>query len=266
MRFTFSMRLVIAPLLFLLLVGRAVARGPRKVNLALRGVKQTLYFYDPQPGKADPPVALVASGDGGWHLFITEIAEYLAQKGYPVVGLDAKEYLESLSKSKALEPEQVTSDFAVLIRFAEGQSQAKSAVLVGWSEGAGLAVLGGLDPSVRPGLAGVVAIGLPELNELAWRWSDSVIYLTHKVPNEPTFNSKDYVGKLAPLPLAMIQSTHDDFVPIATAREIFGRAQEPKQFVQIDARSHGFDDQREVFWQALDRALAWFKSVPKASF
>lgn len=259
-------RLVVAALCFLLVLApAAAARGPRKVSFAIRSVKQTLYVYDPQAGKSDPPVALVVSGDGGWHLFITEIAEHLAGQGYPVVGLDAKEYLESLSKPKALEPAQVTSDFAALLRFAKSQSPSKSAVLVGWSEGAGLAVLGSLDPSVRPDLRGVVAIGLPELNELAWRWSDSIIYLTHKVPNEPTFNSKDYIGKLAPLPLAMIQSTHDEFVPVAAAREIFARAQEPKQFVLIDARGHHFDGQREAFWQALDRALTWIESVPKPS-
>ncbi len=264
-----SMRLkqlvVAAIILAILLAPAVVARGPRKVSFALRGVNQTLYVYDPQPGKADPPVALVASGDGGWHLFITEIGEHLASRGYPVIGLDSKEYLESLSKPKALEPALVTSDFAALIRFAQKESQRKSAVLVGWSEGSGLAVLGALDPATRPNLRGVVAIGLPELNELAWRWSDAVIYMTHKVPNEPTFNSKDYVGKVAPLPLAIIQSTHDDFVPVATAREIYARAQEPKQFILIDARSHRFDGQREAFWQALDGALAWFETVPKSS-
>ena len=259
-------RLLVASLsLAILLAPTVAARGPRKVRFALRGVTQTLYVYDPQPGKADPPVALVASGDGGWHLFITDIAEHLAGQGYPVVGLDSKEYLESLSKAKALEPVQVTGDFAALLRFAENQSQTKSAVLVGWSEGAGLAVLGALDPAIRPSLRGVVAIGLPELNELAWRWSDAVIYMTHKVPNEPTFDSKDYIDKVAPLPLAMIQSSHDDFVPVATAREIFSRAQEPKRFNLIDARSHHFDGQRDAFWQALDRALGWFRTLPKSS-
>ncbi len=259
-------RLVVAALILtLFLTHEATARGPRKVNFTLRGAKQTLYLYNPQPGKPDPPVALVCSGDGGWHLFITEIAERLASRGYPVVGLDSKEYLASLSKPNALEPAQVTEDFAALLRFAESQFQTKSAVLVGWSEGAGLAVLGALSPSARPGLRGVVAIGLPELNELAWRWSDAVIYVTHKVPNEPTFNSKDYVGKLAPLPLAVIQSTHDEFVPVETARAIFAQAQEPKQFTLIEATSHHFDGQREAFWQALDRALAWFDSVPKPS-
>jgi fermentation-respiration switch protein FrsA (DUF1100 family) len=111
----------------------------------------------------------------------------------------------------------------------------------------------------------VVAIGLPELNELAWRWSDAVIYVTHKVPDEPTFNSKDYVGRLAPVPLMTIQSTHDEFVPLETAREIFARAQQPKQLALIEAESHHIGGQHPAFWQALDRAFAWFGTLATQS-
>jgi dienelactone hydrolase len=177
------------------------------------------------------------------------------------VGVDARAYLASLSKTKALEPAQVTQDFAEIARFVKEQAQAKSVVLTGWSEGAGLAVLAALDPGVRADLRGVIAIGLPELNELAWRWNDSVIYLTHKVPNEPTFNSKEYVGKLAPVPLMVIQSTHDEFVSVETAQSIFARAQEPKEIMFIDARNHRFEGQRPVLWQALDRSFTWFETL-----
>jgi len=238
----------------------AVAGGPREVIFPIRGVDQTLYVFSPDNRRPDPPVVIVVSGDGGWHGFIIEIAQYLADHGYTTVGVDARAYLTSLSKPKALEPTQVTRDFAEVARFAKGQAHSKSVVLAGWSEGAGLAVLGALDPAVRADLRGVVAIGLPEVNELAWRWSDSVIYLTHKVPNEPTFNSKDYVGKLSPIPLMVIQSTHDEFVPLETAQSIFGRAQEPKEIAFIDARDHRFEGQRPAFWQALDRAFAWFET------
>jgi len=239
----------------------AWAAGPRKVGFTLRGVPQTLYLYEANIRKPDVSTVVVVSGDGGWHGFIAEIAEYLAGRGYPAIGVDAKEYLESLSKPKALEPAQVTGDFGTIARFAREQTGARTIVLAGWSEGAGLVVLGGLDPAGRADLRGVVAIGLPELNELAWRWSDSVIYVTKKVPNEPTFNSKDFVGKLTPIPLMVIQSTHDDFVPLATAQEIFGRAQEPKQIAFIEARDHRFEGERPAFWQALDRALAWFEEL-----
>lgn len=255
-------RLVVATLfLAAVSVQIAEASNPRKASFSLRGMTQTFYLYDAASNPLSRPAAVVISGDGGWHGFIAEVAEYLAARGYPVVGVDAKEYLSTMSKSKPLEPSQVSSDFAAIATYAKQQTATKPFVLVGWSEGAGLAVLGGLDPAARMDLRGVVAIGLPELNELAWRWSDAAIYITKKVPNEPTFNSKDYVSKLAPLPLAMIQSTHDDFVPTAAAREIFQRAQGPKQFALIDARNHRFEGERPAFWQALGRALDWFDSL-----
>ncbi len=257
-------RIVTLVLLIAGLANQASGAAPRKVPFAIRGVSQELYFFDPAQRKADAPACIVVSGDGGWHGFIAEVAQYLADRGHTAIGVDAKEYLASLSKSRALDPSQVTGDFATLARFAAEQAGAKSIVLAGWSEGAGLVILAGLDPGMRPDLHGVIAIGLPELNELAWRWTDAAIYITHKVPNEPTFNSKDYVGKLAPIPLLMIQSTHDDFVPLETARAIFARAGDPKQLNILDSANHRFDGQRPAFWQALDRALAWFESLSKS--
>lgn len=235
-----------------------LAGGLRKAGCTIRGVPQTCYLYDSSPRRADPPAILLVSGDGGWHGFIGEMAEHLAAEGYPIAGVDAKDYLESLSKPKALEPGQVTSDFGMLIRFAREQFRCNSVLLVGWSEGAGLVVLGALNSETRPNLRGVLAIGLPELNELAWHWRDSVIYITRQVPDEPTFNSKDHVGRVAPLPLMIIQSTHDDFVPVAKAREIFACAQTPKQLVFVEALNHRFEGNRGAFWQAVDRALTWF--------
>ena len=243
----------------------ALAAGSHKVSFTIRGAEQTLYVFSPDNRSSDPPAVVLASGDGGWHGLIIEVAQYLVDHGHTVVGVDSKSYLESLCKPKALEPAQVTSDFGMIARFAKAQSGAKTLVLVGWSAGAGLVVLGGLDPHTRADLRGVVAIGLPELNELAWRWSDAVIYVTHKVPDEPTFNSKDYVGQLAPVPLMTIQSTHDEFVPLETAKEIFARAQEPKQLALIEADSHHFGGQRPAFWQALDRAFAWFETLATQS-
>ncbi len=247
------------------LTSTSTAASPRKVNFPIRGVSQTFYVFDPDHRKPESPAVILVSGDGGWHGFIIEIAQYLADRGHTVVGVDSKAYLESLCKPKALEPAQVTGDFGSIAQFAKAQSGSIAIILVGWSEGAGLAVLGGLDPSLRPDLRGVVAIGLPELNELAWRWSDAVIYVTHKVPNEPTFNSKDYVGRLAPVPLMSIQSTHDEFVPVETAREIFARAQQPKQLASIEAESHHFGGQLPAFWQALDRAFTWFEELASKS-
>ncbi len=242
-------------------VEAAAPQSTHNVDFDIRGVPQTLRIYDSPARRSNTPAVLVLSGDGGWHGFIGEVAEHFAERGYLVAGFDSKQYLASFSKTKALEPAQVTSDIASAARYAQEQAGVKSVVIVGWSEGAGLAVLAGLDSGLRPQLLGVVALGLPELNELAWHTRDAIIYITKKVPNEPTFNSKDYVGKLAPVPLMVIQSTRDAFVPVATAKEIFARVQDPKQFVLIDAKDHRFEGQRDTLWETLNQAFEWFNKL-----
>lgn len=237
-----------------------IAASSSKVTYRLRGVDQTLNYFAPEAPEKDA-VALVLSGDGGWHGFIIDVAEHLAGAGYPTFGVDSKDYLESLSKPSALEPAQVTRDVAELLRFALGRSGKTQGILVGWSEGAGIAVLGGLDAGTRNSLLGVVVIGLPELNELAWRMSDAIIYLTKKVPNEPTFKSEDYVAAISPVPFMMIQSTHDDFVPEGVAKKLFAIAKEPKRQVFVQARNHHFQGGETEFYQALAGALNWFKEL-----
>ncbi len=254
-------RVTFCPILFLCLAtAPCIAASSSKVTTRLRGVDQTLYYFAPQSPEKNE-VILVLSGDGGWHGFIIDVAAHLASAGFPTFGVDSKDYLESLSKPNALEPNQVTSDLAELLRFVLGRTGKTQGILVGWSEGAGLCVLGGLDKEGRNSLLGVVAIGLPERNELAWRMSDAIIYITKKVPNEPTFRSEDYIASVSPLPLVMIQSTHDDFVPEDVAKKLFAAAKDPKRQVFVQARNHHYEGGEAEFYQALDRAVNWFQEL-----
>jgi fermentation-respiration switch protein FrsA (DUF1100 family) len=106
-------------------------------------------------------------------------------------------------------------------------------------------------------LAGVVGLGLPDHNELGWRWKDSLIYLTHRPPNEPAFSSAALVAAVAPLPLALVQSTHDEFVPLAETQRILARASEPKRLWVIDAVNHRFSSNLPEFDARLMEAITW---------
>ena len=109
-------------------------------------------------------------------------------------------------------PEDEPGDYKVLADFAAAGSRARP-ILVGVSEGAGLSVLAATDPATRTAIGGVIGLGLPDINELGWRWKDSLIYITHGTPNEPTFSTASVIGRMSPSPLAVIHSTHDEFVP-----------------------------------------------------
>ena len=236
----------------------AMSGGPpsRTEAFSLRGVSQTLHLYGAPGGK----VAVVTSGDGGWVHLGPDVAESLAGEGYRVVGFDAKAYLSSFtSKSGPLHVEDVPRDYAALLEYA-ARSGSRRPLLVGVSEGAGLSVLAATAPEVQSRVAGVVALGLPDLNELGWRWRDSIIYITKKVPDEPTFSAREVVGRVSPVPLAALHSTHDEFVALAMIQEILAQAREPKRLWVIEAADHRFSDNRPELQRRLKEAIAWIES------
>ena len=243
----------------------AAALGPASVahespqtrqTLAIRGHDQQLHVYGSPSG--DP--VIVSSGDGGWIHLGPHVAEFLSAHGFYVIGFDVKAYLESFTEGHAtLQPGQEPRDYHVLTAFAR-RTTGKKPVLIGVSEGAGLSVLAATDPQTKGDVAGVVGLGLPNLNELAWRWKDAVIYLTHRAPNEPAFSTAAVAGRVAPLPLAAIHSTHDEFVPLAEVQKVLDAANQPKRLWIVNASDHRFSDNLVQFDRTLLDAIAWVKA------
>lgn len=240
----------------LLLVPLTAEASPRAESLALRGQSQTLHVY----GNRGGPVALVASGDGGWVHLAPQVAELLAGQGWYVVGLDSKAYLSSFTHgSTTLSPADVPRDFAALLDYAAGGPR-DPPLLVGVSEGAGLAVLAAGDESVKAKASGVLALGLPDQNELGWRFRDSVIYITKGLPKEPLFSAAEAIGKVSPLPVAAIHSTKDEFVPVDEIKRVMDRAREPKRLWLIAADNHRFGGGEAELTARLFEAVTWIRA------
>jgi len=202
---------------------------------------------------------VVSSGDGGWMHLGPHVAEVLATRGMFVVGFDVKGYLTSFTSGRAtLRTEDEPRDYRVLAQFAS-KASGRPPILIGVSEGAGLSVLAATDPDTRSDIAGVIGLGLPDLNELAWRWKDSLIYLTHQTPNEPTFSAAAIIDRVAPVPLAIIHSTHDEFVPLADVERMFRGSREPKRLWIVNASNHRFSDNLDEFDRRLLEAIAWVR-------
>lgn len=229
------------------------AQTPR--NITLRGRLQTLYVYGPSSG--DPVV--VSSGDGGWIHLGPHIAQLLAGRGFAVTGFDVRAYLASFTSGTAtLSAADEPGDYGTLMHAAAGGG--KRPILVGVSEGAGLSVLASTDPRTKAGIRGIVGVGLPDRNELGWRWRDAVTYLTHKLPNEPTFSVAAIVSDVTPIPLAAIHSTHDEYVPMAEIERILQRAAPPKRLWVVGASDHRFSNNLSEFDQRLLEALTWIQA------
>jgi len=225
-------------------------------SVEIRGHQQSLYLYGPPRG--DP--VIVSSGDGGWIHLAPHVAEFLSSHGFFVIGFDVKVYLSSFTAGRStLRAEDEPGDYRVLAQFAR-KATGKRPILIGVSEGAGLSVLAATDPATKTDIAGVIGLGLPDLNELGWRWQDMLIYLTHRAPDEPAFSAAAIVDRVAPVPLAAIHSTHDEFVPVAEVERVLKGAKDPKRLWIVNASDHGFSDNLEDFDRQLLEAIAWLKA------
>lgn len=231
-------------------------------TVVIRGRPQTVHLYGSR-GSGDP--VIVSSGDGGWIHLGPDVAETLAAHGFFVVGFDTKAYLEAFTSGQAtLRLEDEPGDYRILADYAASGGHARQGpparpILVGVSEGAGLSVLAATDAKTRQAIAGVIAVGLPRVNELGWRWKDSLIYITHRAPNEPTFTSASVVSRLASMPLAAIHSTQDEFASVKDVQKILESANEPKTLLIVKAADHRFSGNLSDLHQRLLEAVDWVR-------
>jgi type IV secretory pathway VirJ component len=79
------------------------------------------------------PMVVFISGDGGINTFTESLCNYLSQKGFPVVILDAKKYFW-VSKT----PEETTADLTTIVESHKKLWQRDRFALIGFSFGASL--------------------------------------------------------------------------------------------------------------------------------
>ena len=235
-------------------------------DVTLRGTTRvTLQLYQHANAKGQP-VVLFTSGDGGWSPFCADIAAHIAGTGKTVVGFDAKSYLTTFaSTQKPVTPEELARDYSDILNGAltrAGVDKGSQVTLSGWSLGAGFSVLAASDTALKGRVSRVVAISLPALNELAWKPSDALIYITHGVPHEKVFNSGDYLARFAPVPFIMLNATDDDTAPLADAQKLFDRAANPKQLYAVRATGHHFEGGEEEFYRDLESSLRSTNELP----
>jgi alpha/beta superfamily hydrolase len=236
-----------------------------KLSFPLRTKTLTLTVYRP----ATPPKGTIfmGSGDAGWVGLAVRMSEFLVEQGYVVVGFNVREYLSSFtSGGQHISIEEARSDYGAMAQFAAAQGLVHHPVLLsGVSEGAALAVVAAGDPKNRAWADGVVTMGLPASAELAWRWIDFGALITRREPAEPSFAPHEYVGAVSPLPLAMIQSSTDEYATDTDRARLLAEARPPKKMVMINAANHRFTDKLPELRVELLAAIAWVTSAAHSS-
>ena len=237
-----------------------VAREDRDVSIRRQQFK--VHFYRPQGDKPALP-AIYACGDGGWRGLAPRTAEQLAHMGFAVAGIDSKVYLREFSSAtNPLRIEQLARDYSDVARALRAYAKVDSASPVyvyGWSLGAGFAIAVGSDAQTRANWAGIISIGLPKQNQLVSGLGANHANLNNKANALYGFRSEDVLGRIAPVPLVMIQSTSDTASPQKVGTALFATARDPKKYVLIKASNHRFSGAREEFYTALGDAVTWMR-------
>lgn len=234
----------------------AVKRGSFTAQLRGQPVKLLLYQ---QEKPVNQPLVFFTSGDGGWSPFCADIAAHLAEKGFTVVAFDVKNYLTRFaSPEQPATFESLNRDYQELLTASlaqPGVDAQKPLTLAGWSLGAGYSILLAGQPNLKNRIGRVLAVSLPVKNQLAWKASDAIIYITKGVPDEENFDAHDVIGQVAPVPLYIFNASDDDTASLSDAQSLFARASEPKKLYVVTAHGHHFEGGEAEFFQKLDESF-----------
>ena len=246
-------------------VARADGAAGQRLEFPLRGKTLVLTIYRP----ASPPkgTIIMGSGDVGWVGLGVTMAEFLSNQGYIVAGFNVRQYLSSFTAAKIhLQTVEPPADYEAMAEHLRRNGLLQRPVILsGVSEGAALAVLAAASPKNHAWASGVITMGLPGSAELAWRWTDFTAWITKSDAREPSFAPNDFIAAVSPLPLYMLQSIKDEYVPPADYRLFDATAKPPKKLVLIDASNHRFTDRRKQLHEAYLAGLAWIDSFKPPS-
>lgn len=232
-------------------------------SIVFYGHPVKLHLVRPCRIAPDHPLLLFATGDGGWRGKDLATFRQLAQWNYPLAGFSSPDYLRRLGdRSDTTTPERLARDYGRFIKVAKeamGLPPGTPTVLVGVSRGAGLSVVAAGQTPLQPSLAGVLAVALTKEEEY-------VRHFPFRLGRHAAGDRADrmvmvqtyaYLPRLRAVPIVVIQSTHDNYLPAARARVLFGSDTALRRFHAIAARDHSFDGARDTLYAEMQSSLAW---------
>lgn len=236
--------------------------APVRLSIDLRLDVDRLELHLSRPCVIDGshPLVLFATGDGGWRGKDKDAFEHLTEWGYPVAGFSAPKYLTHITRhTHATTPADVARDYARIIAAAKerlGLAPGTQTILLGVSRGSGLAVAAAGEADLLPPLAGVVAVALTREEEYVQR-PKRRRNAPRADPEMVMLDNYEYLPRLRDVPLSIIQSTHDDYLPAEEARRLLGPNTAMHQLHPIASKNHSFTDARTPLYAQMQASLYW---------
>src|ERR1043166_7183051 len=238
-------------------------------DVPLRGRSFVLHGYLPTEIPNDAPLVIYSSGSGGWHEFDDYIATSFAQRGMPVFGVSTHSYLKDFyNDDHPATSTAVVEDYLELIKQAKNIAKmgaTQPVILAGWSLGAGYAPLVAADARIKPDVLGVISFSLSRENETALTVSHRLMSRMLGHTFGPSFDVSEYLARVAPVPVAIIQAARDRTASPQEAQKLIkaissDQASTVRLFQVTAGHSHSFAGARSQVDQTLDEVLGWIRS------
>ena len=209
-------------------------------------------------------LVVFTTGDDGWSGTSAAVFRHLADEGYTLAGFSAPELLEPIIRSgERIPTAQAAKELESLYAQAKshlGVPDSTPIVIVGFSRGASVVAFTAVHPLLQGSISGAVAIALT-------READYLHVPEHEhgpaiqVDTEGRLQLYPALKLLGGTRLAVIQSTHDSYVPAAESRKLLGPDTATLRLYEIEASDHGFTDAQEKLLLDLDDALQWVEAT-----
>jgi predicted alpha/beta hydrolase family esterase len=270
------MQRLVSVALFLTFLGACSSPvHPPKTALSPEVIGSVTLYNRPLPLRLSTPrrpvhpdvLVLYSTGDGGWRPLDESFIEWISSWGYPVAGFSAKNYLKILGYySTMTTPPQLARDFELIMDAACQQLELRPdtpVILVGMSRGAGLSVVAAGQAALRPRLTGVIAVALTKEEEHVVHYRQKKAGQKPGAPERELVEIKtyEYLPRLAPVPVMVIQSTRDGYVPASSARNLFGEDTEFRRLVPVESANHSFGGGTDILFRETEAALEWIQQV-----
>ena len=232
------------------------------IDLAKRSIDVT--YVKPTTPHSPAVLVVFATGDAGWFGASGLVFEHMAEKGYYLAGFDSRTVVAPNSKTG--ERDNI-SDAGVALesmfdraKRALGLPETTHVIVTGDSRGATMVIFASAEKHLRDEVRGAVAIALTRevdyLNAPPLAERNPAI----QVDDKGRIQIYPVLSHLDTIPIAVIQSTHDRYVPSAESRRLMGPDTPMLRLYEVKARNHGFDGGRDQLLADLDDALSWIES------
>jgi len=218
--------------------------------------------HDRHPGY----LVVFATGDDGWLGTSHPLFKHLAEEGYLMAGFSSPEALQEVARSEErISTARAAQELQVFFAQAKhdlGLAEQTPIVIVGFSRGASAVAFTAVHPELRESVGGAVAIALTREADYLHAPKDDPRIQVDDEGRIQLYPALKFMGSTR---LAVIQSTHDSYVPAAESRQLLGPDTPTLRLYTVEAKDHGFSDARDQLMQDLDDALSWIEKEAPAS-